>query len=255
MADRDPWEKAEKISRIFAAVLIPVVLGIAGVFANQSLERTKVKDDLLKRAIEVIFLKTDQMYGDSTSFEGRRAYRSHWLEIYNSLADVKLSDAFIAIMMEQDTLKNEKELYHAQRLPNLISRTEGSKTIDNTNENDLGHGWVAVGRLNSHRYSDQNFNVLPKSIERNGTIKAGEIVHARWSVTLRTNSRNLEDRHDYTGTALGLLWGGECVRVINSLIDGRLQTWAFIEIVQCPLTNPDPGMERRAGSKPPSLIR
>jgi hypothetical protein len=53
-------------------------------------------------------------------------------------------------------------------------------------------------------------------------------------VTLRSNSRNLEDRQGYTGTSLGLLWGGECAKVIDSRLDGRLQTSAFIEIVQCP---------------------
>jgi hypothetical protein len=250
MADHDQLEKAERISKIFAAVLIPAVLALGGFVANQSLERTKVKDDLLKRAIEVIFLKTDQMHGDITSFEGRRAYRSHWLEIYNSLADVKLSDAFIAIMMEQDTIRDEKELYHVQRLPNLIAKVDDRPEAPNsTNENDMGHGWVAVGRLDSRRYSDVNFDVFPKAIDRiNGTVKPGEIIQARWSVTLRTNSRNLEDRHAYTGSARGLLWGGECVKVIDSKLDGRVQTWAFIEIVQCPLTNSDRGLERRANS-------
>jgi hypothetical protein len=257
MAVRDTWEKAESVSRIFAAVLIPVVLGLAGLFANQSLEKTKVKDDLLKRAIEVIFLKTDRLSGDIKSFEGRRAYRSHWLEIYNSLAEVKLSDAFIAIMMEQDTIANEKELYWRGHLPSLITKTESTESpqkINNTNEDEMGHGWVAVGRLDSQRYSDVNFDVSPKVIERNGTIKQGEIIHARWSVTLRTNTRNMEDRQGYTGTDRGLLWGGECARVIASLIDGRVQTWAFIEIVQCPVANSDRGLERRANSSRPSLL-
>jgi 6,7-dimethyl-8-ribityllumazine synthase len=43
MADRDAWEKAESVSKIFAAVLIPVVLGVAGLFANQALERSKTE--------------------------------------------------------------------------------------------------------------------------------------------------------------------------------------------------------------------
>ena len=55
------------------------------------------------------------------SFESRRAHRSHWLEIYNSLADVKLSDEFIAIMMEQDTVANEKDIYWTKNRPSLIS--------------------------------------------------------------------------------------------------------------------------------------
>jgi hypothetical protein len=71
-------------------------------FANQTLEKSKVKDDLLKQAIDVVFLsKTDKMSGDSKSFESRRAHRSHWLEIYNSLAEVKLNNDFIAIMMSR----------------------------------------------------------------------------------------------------------------------------------------------------------
>jgi hypothetical protein len=125
-----------------------------------------------------------------------------------------------------------------------------------TNEDELGHGWVAVGHLNSERYSDVNFNVPPNARERDGTIKPHEIIRARWSVTLRSNSHNLEDRQGYTRTSLGLLWGGECAKVIDSRLDGRLQTWAFIEIVQCPLTTKsDPGFERRAMSGVRSLIR
>ena len=38
---------------------------------------------------------------------------------------------------------------------------------------------------------------------------------ARWSMTLRSNSRNLEDRKGYEGTSRGLLWGGECAKVIE----------------------------------------
>ena len=252
MADHDSWDKAEKVSRIFAAMLIPVVLGLAGLVANRSLEQTKAKDDLLKKATEVIFQKTDQMYGDSTSFEGRRAYRRHWLEIYNSLADVKLSDAFVAIMMEQDTLAYERKLFHRQHLPGMIAKDDDVLRVESTNENELGHGWVVVGNLTSQRYSDRNFDVPPRVVARN-TLKLGEVIQSRWSVTLRTNSRNLEDRLDYSGTALGLLWGGECVRVVDSSIDGREQTWAFVEIVQCPLTNHGP--EQRASSRPTSLVR
>ena len=103
MPDRDGWEKAESLSKIFAAVFIPVVLGVASLLASQALEKSKTRDELLKQAIDVVFLsKSDQMAGSDKSFESRRAHRSYWLEIYNSLADVKLSDEFIAVMMEQD---------------------------------------------------------------------------------------------------------------------------------------------------------
>ena len=84
MADRDTWEKAESLSKIFAAVLIPVVLGFASLLANQVLEKSKTRDELLKQAIDVVFLsKTDRIAGEGKSFESRRAHRSHWLEIYN----------------------------------------------------------------------------------------------------------------------------------------------------------------------------
>jgi hypothetical protein len=256
MADRDGWEKAESLSKIFAAVFIPVVLGIASLLANQALERSKTRDELLKQAIDVVFLSnTDKMAGDAKSFESRRAHRSHWLEIYNSLSDVKLSNEFIAITMEQDTIAEEKNLYWTGNRPSLIPNTE-STGVDSTDEDAMGHGWVAVGLLDSQRYSDLNFNVPSQAVERNGTVKPHEIIRARWSVTLRSNSRNLEDRQGYTGTSLGLLWGGECAKVIDSRLDGRLQTWAFIEIVQCPLTTEsEPAFERRAMSAVRSLIR
>ena len=256
MADRDAWEKAESISKIFAAVLIPVILGIASLYANQTLEKSKTRDELLKQAIDVVFLsKSDQMAGADTSFESRRAHRSYWLEIYNSLADVKLSDEFIAIMMEQDA-RGDAALYWSGNLPGLIPNAERIGGAESTNEDELGHGWVAVGHLDSERYSDLNFNVPPNAKERDGTLKPHEIIRARWSVTLRSNSRNLEDRQGYTGTSLGLLWGGECAKVIDSRLDGRLQTWAFIEIVQCPLTTEsEPAFERRAMSAVRSLIR
>src|SRR6476619_3089665 len=88
MADRDAWEKAESLSKIFAAVAIPFVLGIATFVANQALEKSKNREELLKQAIDVVFLsKPDKMAGADKSFESRRAHRSYWLEIYNSLAD------------------------------------------------------------------------------------------------------------------------------------------------------------------------
>ncbi len=190
----------------FAAVVIPVVLGIAGTMANQALERSKVKDELLKKAMDVVFFK-ETLPGDSDSFEGRRARRSsHWLEMYNSLADVKLSDEFIAVMMEQDTRASEKSLYHIEHLPEKIAKTENGS--QSTNDNELGHGWVTVGRLNTNRYSDVHFDVLANAISPDGSVKRDSIIHARWSVSLRTNTRNLEDRHDMSGAELRGCCGG-----------------------------------------------
>ena len=240
MTDRDIWEKGESLSKIFAAVLIPVVLGIAALFANQALEKSKTRDELLKQAIEVVFLsKSDLMAGADKSFESRRAHRSHWLEIYNSLSEIKLSDGFIAVMMEQDARVAEgMELYTIENRPNLIPNIERAESTK------------------SERYSDMNFTLSPNATNFDETIKPHEIIRARWSVSLRKNSRNLEDRQGYTGTSRGILWGGECAKVIDSRLDGRVQTWAFIEIVQCPqTTKSDPGFERRAMSGVRSLTR
>src|SRR5204862_7447029 len=125
MADRDAWEKAESLSKIFAAIFIPVVLGIAGLLANQALEKSKTRDELLKQAIDVVFLsKSDVMAGADKSFESRRGHRSHWLEIYNSLGDVKLSQGFIYGMMEQETREGGTELYTIENRPSIISNTE-----------------------------------------------------------------------------------------------------------------------------------
>ena len=256
MADRDAWEKVESLSKILAAAAIPFFLGIATLVANQALEKSKNREELLKQAIDVVFLsKSDQMAGADKSFESRRAHRSHWLEIYNSLSDVKLSDEFIAVMMEQDAKADGTPLYWTGDLPSLIANNERSGA-NSTDEDELGHGWIAVGHLNSQRYSEMNFNVPPNAEVPDGTIKPNEIIRARWSVSLRSNSRNLEDRQGYTGTSRGLLWGGECAKVIDSRLDGRLQTWAFIEIVQCPgTTKSDPGFEQRAMSGVRSLFR
>ena len=44
--------------------------------------------------------------------------------------------------------------------------------------------------------------------------------------------------------------------MLDSLVDAGVQTWAFIEIVQCPAaTKSEPAVERRAMSGVRSLIR
>src|SRR3982074_3186599 len=166
MADRDAWEKAESISKIFAAVLIPVVLGIASLYANQTLEKSKTRDELLKQAVDVVFLsKSDQMAGAGKSFESRRAHRSHWLEIYNSLSDVKLNDELIAAMMEEERRADGTALYWSGDLPGLIPNAERTRGAESTNEDELGHGWVAVGHSQPRLYPQANFKVLPHARE------------------------------------------------------------------------------------------
>jgi hypothetical protein len=74
MADRDAWKKAESLSKIFAAVFIPVVLGVASLLANQALEKSKTRDELLKQAIEVVFLSKSDQIADK-SFESRSPFK------------------------------------------------------------------------------------------------------------------------------------------------------------------------------------
>ena len=76
MADRDAWKKAESLSKIFAAVSIPVVLGVASLLANQALEKSKTRDELLKQPIDVVFqFKSDQMAGADKTFESRSPFK------------------------------------------------------------------------------------------------------------------------------------------------------------------------------------
>jgi hypothetical protein len=76
MADCDAWEKAESLSKIFAAVSIPVVLGVASLLANQALEKSETRDELLKQPIDVVFLsKSDQMAGADKSLESRSPFK------------------------------------------------------------------------------------------------------------------------------------------------------------------------------------
>jgi hypothetical protein len=76
MADCDAWKKAESLSKIFAAVLIPVVLGVASLLANQALEKSKTRDELFKQAIDAVFLfKSDQMAGADKMFESRSPFK------------------------------------------------------------------------------------------------------------------------------------------------------------------------------------
>lgn len=241
MADRGRMQKYESAAKICSTAVIPVVLAVIGFFVNAQLdahkravEEEQLKQQMLARAIEVVFSKDkEKMFGSDMSLESRRAYRSHWVETYNAYAQVKLSDDFIALMMEQDTVAGEKEVWTINNKPQPpISRTE---TAAGTDENDLGDGWLAIGRLGSARYADRNVDVLGAGTE-DGSIKPGTIVRTRWSVSLRTNVHNVEDRINYASPVRGIVWGGQCAKVIDQMTDSRNQTWAFVDIVPCPAT-------------------
>jgi hypothetical protein len=230
--------------------------GIAGLYANQALEKSKTRDELLKQAIDVVFLsKSDQMAGADKSFESRRAHRSHWLEIYNSLADVKLSNEFIAVMMEQDARADGTALYWSGDLPRLIPNAERTRGAESTNEDELGHGWVAVGHLNSERYSDVNFSVPPHAMERDGTISTRD--HPRALERDLTLQQPQFGRSARAIRAQASVFCGEA----SAPGDRLAARWAPPNLGlhrnrSVPLTTKsDPGFERRPMSGVRSLIR
>jgi hypothetical protein len=231
MADRDFLDTLESASKVLATVLVPVILAIAGYAANghleaqkQALERDKLDQQMLTRAIEVVFFakEKEQLFGNDMSLESRRLYRAHWIATYNHYSQVKLSDDFVAIVMDQNTGAATKPLVTAADKP--------------ARENDQdGDGWVSVGTFASDRYSDLNFEVPPASVAKDGTIKSDTMIRARWSVNLRKNIFNTEDREHKLNEVLGLMQAGECAKVLRSEAKIRGQTWALIDVVPCPL--------------------
>jgi hypothetical protein len=227
MADRDLWDKLDGASRVLAAVLIPVVLAAAGYVANRKLERQrqvierdKLDQEMLNRAIEVVFFskEKEQLFGNEMSLESRRLYRAHWIATYNHYAQVKLSDDLVAIVMEQDTGAAGKRLVTAEDKP----ARQGDQ---------MGDGWLAVGHLPPKRYADVNFEIPAESIASDGTIKAETIIRARWSVNLRENTNNAETHAHQLNAVIGLIQAGECAKVLTSEASIRGQNG----VVPCPV--------------------
>ncbi len=211
--------------------MVPVVLAVAGYYANdhlekqrQALEQHKLDQQMLERAIEVVFFakEKERLFGNDMSLEGRRLYRVHWLETYNHYTKVKLSNDFIAIMMEQHMVPEDTK---------PVTALDKSKRESNQNSD----GWVAVGRFPSSRYADVNFDVPPDGIVGDSTIKAGTMIRARWSVNLRKNTDNTEDKEHKLNPILGLIQAGQCAKVVKSVAEIRGQTWASIDVVPCPV--------------------
>src|SRR6266540_3166698 len=240
MADRDWWEKIESLLKGLGVVGIPAVLTVAGYIANghladqkDLLERDKLAQEMLTHAIEVVFKKSDEhVFGHDPTQEGRRAYRAHWVETYNAYAKVKISESFMAIVMEQEALPDGKEVITAVnklRQPNAD-----------------GDGWAAVGRIfNTFSAHDPdnahlNFELLSKdAINKDNTVKAGTMVRARWRVNLRENPDSME-QHGPDDKKPNLMAAGECAKVLRSRANIRGQTWARLDVVECPQTQPGP---------------
>jgi hypothetical protein len=184
------------------------------------LERDKLDQEMLNRAIEVVFLskEKEQLFGNEMSLESRRLYRAHWITTYNHYAQVKLSDDLVAIVMEQNTGADSKMLVTAENKPARESDQNGD-------------GWVAVGHLPPKRYADVNFEIPLEAIASDGTIKADTMIRARWSVNLRYNT---EAQGHQLKAVIGLIQAGECAKVLRS--DAKIgQTWAWIDVVPCPV--------------------
>ena len=224
MAERDGWDKAETVCKSTAALLVPIILGIAGFFANghleaqkQTLEREKLNQEMLKKAIEVVFFskEKEQLFGAETSLESRQLYRAHWLHTYNEFAQVKLSDDFMAAVMDRDTGSAGQPIVRALE-------KKGSEE---------GDGWVAVGRFPSAQTAYQNFRVPDGAVKKSGEIQFGATLRARWTVNLRKTYESPSERD--INPVLGIIQAGECAKVLESRADVRGQTWAYIDVIPC----------------------
>jgi hypothetical protein len=238
MANQHWTDTCESLSKSMAAVLVPVLLGVAGYCANGqiekhrlALEQDKINQEMLTKAIDIVFLsrEKEQTFGVDASLERRRAFRTHWLETYNKFSKVEIKPDLIAIMMEQDTRASEKHLWRFSDKPGPQIAMTGVAAA--SAKHAMGDGWVSLGRFGTKNYADLNFDILPENVAHK-TVMADTKIRARWSVSLRTSPYNMEDRQGYSSLVRGLVWGGECAKVLASL-EVHDQTWAFIDLVEC----------------------
>jgi hypothetical protein len=191
---------------------------------KQDLEREKFRLEMWKKATDVVFFtkEKEQLFGHEMSLESRRLYRNHWLETYNEFANIKLSKAFTSAVMEQDAASADTHIVKPGDNP---AREAGEE----------GDGWVAVGRLPSKSYGDLNFEVPEEALaSTDGTIKPGTVIHARWSVNLRKTHDSV-DQGKGKNPVLGIMQAGECATVVRSKAKIRGHTWAYVDVVPCPM--------------------
>lgn len=190
------------------------------------LEREKVDQVMLGRAIDVLFNSREQerIFGRTPEREEIRTFRAHWIATYNEYARVRLEPAAIGVFMEIG-LETEAPRLTAERRPAPITAAPGPAA------GPSGDGWVSVGRPNSSRYADLNFDLLGRaSFGADGTIPAGTRMSARWSVNLRANA---ETTIGGENPVRGLISVGQCVRVLESRANLRGSTWAFVALDGC----------------------
>jgi hypothetical protein len=217
METRDFWDKLESVSKSLSIGLIPLVLGVAGYFANGHLEaqkslieRQKLDQQVFEEATKAIFSGEEKL-PENTPLEARRLYRAHWIKTYNEYASkyaaIGVSDDLVAAVMERE------------------ARPTAIKAASD-NSNDVRRGWVAVGLFRTGRQQDLNFDVIAP--EGREGLEHGMVILARWSVPIR-----LTTAHPSVNPEVGLLEGGECAKVVNFNNRVRGQAWAEIKVVQC----------------------
>jgi hypothetical protein len=99
-----------------------------------------------------------------------------------------------------------------------------------TTERPEGTAFVAVGAFDRAKKTFRNFAVPAATTMDDGSIAAGTVIKAFWSVYLRSNT---SDTTDNANPKLGVLDEGSCAKVERSTPGVRGQTWALVRPVPC----------------------
>jgi hypothetical protein len=101
----------------------------------------------------------------------------------------------------------------------------GITTWSRNSSHEREDGFVALGAFDQQAKTYPNFRLLSDSPDEGG-VKSGDIMKAKTSVYLRTNTENTEGK---TNPTLGTIPEGGCVRILDRLDNIRGQTWAAVK--------------------------
>lgn len=93
-------------------------------------------------------------------------------------------------------------------------------------------GYVAVGAFSPEKKIFRNFEVTSDLVGSDGSISKESVIQSRWAVYLRANT---SDTDQGGNPILGLVKEGSCVKVLESFPGVRGQTWAAVNLVDCPI--------------------
>jgi hypothetical protein len=110
-------------------------------------------------------------------------------------------------------------------------KEKGVTVAEATAESVKPSGYVAVGAFSPEDKTFRNFEVASNHVSADGSIIKGTIIKSRWSVYLRANTRNTEQG---ANPILGLVAESSCAKVVESFPGVRGQTWAAVNLVDCP---------------------